>query len=412
MHKGQVKSFDVSRRVIPEMVSERAFSDHEVPNYFTANEFSTLHNQPLHAAQRLALAQKLGRNYGNRQAGSLLKTSLPASALNKSALQRTPAPPAIEGATGVLDPAKIQLDSIADIIISEQEQTAPRTIHVKVKAPKVVHISWELYDPNDKLLPASFSVPIKSPKPISQPFILDPATIAGDKFVEGRYTLRCTGYNVQDQPIYYAERVFNIEKEPKLLSDFADKFPEAAKLIRNSPSALKLVKEASSAGVYFGGFTDEVEGDTGWPYTAGKTVYLPKSHTDKVVAMSDFLFELNNGIRQESFAKIDEEGAKGSKGKLTAKEYAYKKVELEVEGMLRLGEVWFETKKTIGGGKALSKYDKEYYLSMYQNFKAGKITKEDIIKGVLKGVYSEGVNQGKTAEQTYMEEYTRISRGK
>ncbi len=173
------------------------------------------------------------------------------------------------------------------------------------------------------------------------------------------------------------------DKEPPLLTDFAAKFAAAAEHVRKSDSATKLV-----------------------------TVYVPKSSTDPVVAMRDFLFELNNAIRQPQFAKIHTEAVKGSKGGLTAETYAYKMAELEVEGMLRLGEVWFETKKTIGKGAEWNKYDNSFFHAEYKAFKDKKKSKDDIVKEVLKRVYDTGTLKGKTVEQYYMEHYKRVSGGK
>jgi hypothetical protein len=210
-------------------------------------------------------------------------------------------------------------------------------------------------------------------------------------------------------------RVSRCSKPAKksLLDQFAEKFPDSADLVKNSPSALALVKEASDAGVEFGGYSEEGPGKWAWPYTSGNTVYVPKSHKgDKVTAASDFLFELNNAIRQPKFAAINAEGAKGSKGTLDAKAYARKNVELEVEGMLRTGEVWFEMKKNAPKGENWNKYDSDFFLQQYEDYKAGRKTKDDIINSVLGGVYPEGVNKGKTVEQYYMEQYKKISGGK
>ena len=64
--------------------------------------------------------------------------------------------------------------------------------------------------------------------------------------------------------------------------------------------------------------------------------------------MRDFLFELNNAIRAPKFAALAAEAVKGSTGTLTARSYAYKMAEQEVEGMLRLGETWFKIKSAEG----------------------------------------------------------------
>lgn len=199
----------------------------------------------------------------------------------------------------------------------------------------------------------------------------------------------------------------------ELLKSFADKFPEAAELISKSAPAMHLVGKAEEAGAKFGGYAEEGPAkDTGRAYTVGNTVYVPKARTDKVLAMKSFLFELNNAIRAPKFAELTKEAVKGTKGKLTAKEYAYKKVELEVEGMLKLGEIWFKMKKTIGKDAEWNKYDNDFYLSEYQSVKEGKKTKDDIVKDVLKRVYDSGKLKGKTVEQYYMEQYESLSGGK
>ncbi|HVG20468.1 MAG TPA: DUF4157 domain-containing protein [Blastocatellia bacterium] len=202
------------------------------------------------------------------------------------------------------------------------------------------------------------------------------------------------------------------KKEGKLLEDFAAKFPDAADMIRKSESAMKLVKEAEVAGAKFGGYSEDQPDKDDWPYTLNGRVYIPKSHTDKILAMRSFLFELNNAIRDPIYAELAREAAKGSAGTLTAKEFARRIVEQEVEGMLRLGGVWFEMKKELGGGKELDKYDEEFYLSQYKDYTAGKKTKDDIVKEVLRWVYPGGNDKGKTIEQAYMDKYNEQSKGK
>ncbi len=198
-----------------------------------------------------------------------------------------------------------------------------------------------------------------------------------------------------------------------LLNAFAGKFPEAAKLIFKNPAAMKLVNEAEAAGVQFGGYAEEGPGKTlGRAYTSGNSVYVPKTQTEPVMAMRDFLFELNNALRAPKFAALTQEATKGSKGTLTAKAYAYKMAEQEVEGMLRLGEIWFETKKTMPKGAATNAYDPPFFLSDYQAVRDGKKTKDDVVKDVLKRVYETGTLKGKTVEQYYMEAYATVSGGK
>lgn len=196
--------------------------------------------------------------------------------------------------------------------------------------------------------------------------------------------------------------------ELKLVDDFAAKFPAAAALIKPNPAAMKLVKEAFDAGAKFGGYAEDGPSKDTWPYTVGDTVYIPKARTIPVQAMSDFLFELNNAVRQPKFAAIEAAAAAGVKTDATAaKKYAHDKVEAEVEGMLRLGEIWFETKAKYLGKDAhkFDKYDSDFFLAQYKSFKDKKKTKDDIITDVLNWKYHTGVDKGKTTEQYYIEQY-------
>jgi len=201
--------------------------------------------------------------------------------------------------------------------------------------------------------------------------------------------------------------------EMKLVDDFGAKFHAAAELVKANPAAMKLVKEAFDAGATFGGFSEDgPDKDSGRAYTIGHAVYVPKTKTDPVLAMNSFLFELNNAIRQPAFAALAAAATKGKKtDTAAAKKYARDKVEQEVEGMLRLGEVWFESRSKYSGAKAedLASYDRWFYLQEYQSFKDKKKTKDDIIKDVLQRTYDTGTLRGKTVEQHYMEQYQSLA---
>src|SRR5712691_10668028 len=198
-----------------------------------------------------------------------------------------------------------------------------------------------------------------------------------------------------------------------LLKDFSAKFPEAAKLVLGNMEGMKLVGEAETAGVLFGGFAEDGPASAiGRAYTSGKSIYVPRTVTDPVLAMHNFLFELNNALREPKFAALSLEAQKGSTGTLTARDYAYKMVEQEVEGMLRLGEIWFKSKPTLPDGEKLNKYDIQFYQQEYTAVKEGKKTKDDIVREVLNRVYETGNVRGKTTEQYYMEYYTRLSGGR
>jgi hypothetical protein len=194
--------------------------------------------------------------------------------------------------------------------------------------------------------------------------------------------------------------------KPKLLTDFAADFADAAKAIEKSSEGMALVGEAAKAGVEYGGHAETGPAKDAWPYTVGNKVYVPKASTAAVKAMSDFLFELNNAIRKPAFDKLHEGAAKGSKSDdAAARKYARDIVAQEVEGMLRLGKVWAEAKKALGGGKELDAFDADFYRSEYEAYEAKTKTKDDIVSDVLKRTYTSGVDAGKTVEQYYMESY-------
>jgi hypothetical protein len=191
-----------------------------------------------------------------------------------------------------------------------------------------------------------------------------------------------------------------------LFNSFAKKFPDAAKLIYRNTPAMRLVDEAEKAGIQFGGFSEDGPSPTiRRPYTHGSNVYIPRTHTDPVEAMSDFLFELNNAMRAPRFAALATEAAKGSKGTMSARDYARRAVELEVEGMLRLGEIWFATKKAEGRANKADPHDPMFFLSDYTAVHAGTKTQAQLVTEVLARVYDSGTLRGKTVEQYYMEGY-------
>ncbi|HWO26265.1 MAG TPA: DUF4157 domain-containing protein [Kofleriaceae bacterium] len=180
------------------------------------------------------------------------------------------------------------------------------------------------------------------------------------------------------------------------LEGFAAAFPDAAALIKQSPSALAFVKQAEDSGALFGGYTED-EGKI-WPFTRQHTVFIPRSQTDPVEAMSSFLFELNNAMRASQFADISR---LGDRGKLDAKRYARMTVAVEVEGTLALAELWVKMKTELKGD--YSKRDKDFYLSEYNDYKAGRLSKDQIIDRMLQE--PSGEDPSKTTEMYYMDKY-------
>lgn len=193
---------------------------------------------------------------------------------------------------------------------------------------------------------------------------------------------------------------------PPLLTAFALQFRDAAELVRSSPEAMKLVAEALTASVKYGGFSEDGPGKTtvgAHPYTIGDSIYVPKTRLgDKVMAAKGFLFEINNAIRRPRFAAIS---TQAGEGKINANQFARGYIELEVEGMLRMGGIWNSFKPILGGGKELDQYDAAYYMSEFTAVQSGTKTAADIATDVGQRKYTAGANVGKTVEQYYVEQF-------
>src|SRR4051794_19170776 len=130
-----------------------------------------------------------------------------ARALGGRRLQRSPAAPSYQGQTGVPDPAKIRVDAVPDFLLASLTG-APRTVNPHVIDPAIKHITWEFYDPADKMLSGSFST---LPGNTTRPFQIEASQFgAGPAFVEGRYLLRLVGLDDHHRPVAYADRDFNV----------------------------------------------------------------------------------------------------------------------------------------------------------------------------------------------------------
>ena len=192
------------------------------------------------------------------------------------------------------------------------------------------------------------------------------------------------------------------KRQLKLLTDFEKTFPKAANLVRKSPDAMKLVKLAATKGVKFGGFSKTKHGQVQSANTIGRTVYFNGKRIDGVVAFSDFIFEVNNAMREPKFDAVKHIARKR---KIKAKQFAYRMVAVEVESMLSTAMVWSKMRKSSHKGKAWGKYDKSFYLALYNDYKAGKKTKKDLIKIFLKRKYKHRPFKGWSVEKTYMWQY-------
>jgi hypothetical protein len=123
-------------------------------------------------------------------------------------LQRTPAAPSYRGVTGVQDLSRIRIDAIPDFV-GGGFTVAPRIINAYITEPSVVHMTWILYDPNDRSQGGFSTLPGQA-NATSRPFLLEWSTFAGAGFVAGKYVLRCIGLNAAHEPVVYADRDFNV----------------------------------------------------------------------------------------------------------------------------------------------------------------------------------------------------------
>jgi hypothetical protein len=124
-----------------------------------------------------------------------------------ASVQCTPAPPAYKGVTGTRDMGKIRIDAIPDFLA--KDLTAKQDIHPHVLDPAIVHITWDLFDPQDALVTGYSTTPGQADS-TTLPFKLDPTDFSGASFRGGKYTLRCVGLNVRHEPNAYADRDFHV----------------------------------------------------------------------------------------------------------------------------------------------------------------------------------------------------------
>jgi hypothetical protein len=192
---------------------------------------------------------------------------------------------------------------------------------------------------------------------------------------------------------------------PPLLTEFSVHYRASAELIRASTEAMKLIAEAEAAHVSYGGYAEDGPAHDAWPYTVGSNVYVPRAHTNPVEALSDFLFELNNAIRQPAISGLADQAGQGT---IDARAYARGIVGQEVQGMLRLAKVWLDVKATMGGGHELDRWDAPNYVRQYRDVQAGRRTEAQVVGDVLGTRYTQGTNRGKTVEQNYVDQATRL----
>ena len=150
----------------------------------------------------VSMVQGLQRTAGNALVARMLQQR------SGRAVQRTPAAPSYGGQTGVPDPTKLAVDAVPDFLLSAL--TAPRVVNPHVNDPAVKHITWEFYDPGDRMVGGWSTLPGAADS-TSRAFSVEasqfgpPAT-----FRQGRYLLRLVGLDDHHKPVAYADRDFNV----------------------------------------------------------------------------------------------------------------------------------------------------------------------------------------------------------
>jgi hypothetical protein len=202
-----------------------------------------------------------------------------------------------------------------------------------------------------------------------------------------------------------------------LLTKFESKsyFPTAAGILKGYQPAMNLLNETvtlanqESIDLKFGGFAKGTypytDVNTGAVATGIKdTIYIPQTTTyinDPTRVMTYFLFELQNARRARVYHNIY---VLSLAGRIIEAEYAYKMIEQEVEGGLRVGQMWDEivasTKKATSGKP---KYFHDLYLSVAKNIQ----TKDQVVKETLKSYFESGPIM--TRDQYYRDSYKKFT---
>lgn len=162
----------------------------------------------------------------------------------------------------------------------------------------------------------------------------------------------------------------------RALQDFARLgYGNAAQLLAKSPTAVSRLDETSKAGVRVAEGFSSGRSMTSRPLGSSQvTVYMNptlKSGTHQEAA-GTFLFEMNNAHRWDRFEALNTD-AKKKVG--TAPEFAQKKMEVEVEGMLHTGKAG---KELVQGNHAGLADLKGWYVPDYlaYNKKTGELPKD------------------------------------
>lgn len=124
-------------------------------------------------------------------------------------LQRTPAAPMVGSTAAPLDRSKVKISEINDILVTQVSGLpfiVPQIVIVTFSEPTINHLAWELYNPQDNMLPGSFGTVPKTSTATVAPFMINSQNF-GKTINQGRYLLRCVGYK-DGIPVAYADQSF------------------------------------------------------------------------------------------------------------------------------------------------------------------------------------------------------------
>jgi len=130
---------------------------------------------------------------------------------NTDSIQRTPEAPVVGTDNVPFDRSIVAVTPVTDIDASTnpggKARITSQTIPVTFNNASIIYLTWELYDPGDSLLNSITSDPAKG-NALTEPITIDDSMISVP--IEGRYTLRCIGYNAVNEAVSYADRSFYV----------------------------------------------------------------------------------------------------------------------------------------------------------------------------------------------------------
>ena len=138
----------------------------------------------------------------NEPSGTKAPTS---SVAGRMVLQRTPYVPSWHGSTAGYDRYQVGLTPISNITAVSSGVIPSQVVTATISAAGASHLSWELYDPTDKLIDGFSTVP-GHPTSLTQPFTITDMIIK-KSLIHGRFTLRCIARK-SGSPLAYADQTF------------------------------------------------------------------------------------------------------------------------------------------------------------------------------------------------------------